>query len=210
MSLDGKIALPSRRQIRISSEEDMKRVFQLRNSCDAILVGIGSVLADDPKLTVKESYVQNPKQPVRVVLDSYCKTPENALVVNKKAKTILVVQEGQVCTKNFGEHVEIIECPVDNGLLDLSVVLTMLSERNINTVLVEGGGTVIWNFLRNAYVDELFVFIGSMVIGGSKSPTMVDGEGILSQDDTIGLHLVDMTRMQGGVLLHYQLSKNEI
>jgi len=75
MSLDGKLASQSGRQMKISCEEDIKRMYKLRNNYDAVLVGIGTVLSDDPKLTVKEKYVKNPKQPIRIVLDTYCKTP---------------------------------------------------------------------------------------------------------------------------------------
>jgi len=74
MSADGKIALPTKKQIRISSEEDIKRMYQLRNESDAVLVGIGTILTDNPKLTVKETYVHHPRQPLRVILDSKCRT----------------------------------------------------------------------------------------------------------------------------------------
>ena len=62
MSADGKIALPTRKQLRISSEEDIKRMYNLRNKCDGVLVGVGTILSDDPKLTVKEKYVKNPNK----------------------------------------------------------------------------------------------------------------------------------------------------
>jgi len=182
----------------------MVRVFQLRNSCDAILVGIGTVLADDPKLTVKEKYVTELKQPTRVVLDSSLRTPEHALVVNDHAQTLLIVKEGQVCDKTYGPMVEIIHCPTKHDFLDLPTVLDILYEKGIQSILVEGGGTIIWEFLKHKLVDEIYVFIGSMIIGGAQTPTMADGDGILSETDVIRLHLVDLTRMKGGVLVHYQ------
>ena len=93
MSADGKIALPNKQQLRISSEEDMKRVFELRNSCDAILVGSGAVLSDNPKLTVKEKYVKHPRNPIRVVLDTHMKTPVDALVVNTDSCDGVIILE---------------------------------------------------------------------------------------------------------------------
>ncbi|HDH81938.1 MAG TPA: 5-amino-6-(5-phosphoribosylamino)uracil reductase, partial [Thermoplasmatales archaeon] len=80
MSIDGKIAFPDRKQAKISNDEDMARVHKLRDECDAVLVGIGTVLSDNPKLTVKEKYVQNPSNPLRVVLDSNFRTPRDAEV----------------------------------------------------------------------------------------------------------------------------------
>jgi radical SAM superfamily enzyme YgiQ (UPF0313 family) len=99
MSLDGKIASQSGKQMRISCEEDIKRMYKLRNSFDAVLVGIGTILSDNPKLTVKEKYVKNPKQPVRIVLDTNCKIPVDALVVNDAAKTLVII--GKDCNKKF-------------------------------------------------------------------------------------------------------------
>lgn len=206
MSADGKIALPNRKQLRISSDEDMKRVFHLRNACDGILVGSGAVLADDPKLTVKEQYVDNPSQPVRIVLDSQLKTPIDALVVNERAKTILMVSDHVSIEKSFGDHVEIIRCPQkENGFLDLSFVLSSLFERGIRTLLVEGGGTVINGFLRERLVDDLYIYVGSLIIGGAQTPTLADGSGITDANEVISLKLIDIKAIGNGVLLHYQL-----
>ncbi len=206
MSADGKIALPNRRQLRISSEEDMKRVFQLRNSCDGILIGIGAVLADDPKLTVKKKFVKNPKNPVRIVLDTFGKTPVDALVVNDWAPTILFVSKKTKIQQSYGDHVEIIHCPEsDPGFLDESFVLSSLYDHGIRTILVEGGGTVIWRFLKKKLVDDLFLYIGSMIIGGKKTPTFADGSGVMNADEVLELKLMDMKQLGSGVLLHYKL-----
>jgi len=106
MSIDGKIALANRKQMRISNEEDMKRVYMLRNECDAVLVGIGTVLNDDPKLTVKEKYVKNPSQPLRIVLDSNFRTPKNAEVMSKDAPTLIVT----TCREFKEGNIEVIKC----------------------------------------------------------------------------------------------------
>ena len=118
MSADRKIASPSGKQYRISCEEDIKRMYELRNESDAVLVGINTVLSDDPKLTVKEKYVRNPKQPIRIVLDTKCRTPVDYLVVNETAKTFVVTADK--CNKNYRSNVEVIICDTDDrGLLNL-------------------------------------------------------------------------------------------
>ncbi len=139
MSADGKIASPSGKQLRISNEEDIKRMYNLRNSCDAVLVGIGAVLSDDPKLTAKEKYVKNPKQPLRVVLDSKCRTPEDALVLNYVAKTLIVTVQGN--EKQFeGDHIEVVGIKADDGMhVELESMLDLLYHRGIKKLLVEGG-----------------------------------------------------------------------
>jgi 2,5-diamino-6-(ribosylamino)-4(3H)-pyrimidinone 5'-phosphate reductase len=205
MSADGKTALPSRRQLKISCEEDMKRVYKLRHVSDAVLVGIGTVLADDPKLTVKEQYVPNPHQPLRIILDSKCRTPKDALVVNDRAQTMIVTSNS--CSKTFGSNVEILQGKMDqNGFIDLHDLLLKLHRRGIQTLLVEGGSTVIWNFLREKLVDDLFVYLGPLIVGGTHTPSMAGGDGIESEEKAIHLKLVDVERIGPGLLLHYQLN----
>ena len=204
MSADGKIASPTRKQMRISCDEDIKRMYQLRNKCDAVLVGIGTILADDPKLTVKEKYVTNPKQPLRIILDSKGRTPAHALALNHISKTLIITAKGKEKTYN-GSHIEVASCKIDrNGLIDVKGALEILYQKGVRTLLVEGGGTIIWNFLKNKVVDDLYIFIGPCIIGGTETPTVADGEGIKSKQNCIPLKIVTVKRVGLGVLIHYQ------
>jgi 2,5-diamino-6-(ribosylamino)-4(3H)-pyrimidinone 5'-phosphate reductase len=204
MSIDGKIASPTRKQMRISCDEDIERMYKLRNTCDAVLVGIETILSDDPKLTVKEQYMKQPKQPLRVVLDTKGRTPLRSFVLNDTAKTLIITAKG--IKKSFnGSHIEIVECEIDrNGLIDLKCVLDSLYKKGIRILLVEGGGTVIWNFLNKRLADDLYIFIGSFVIGGSGTPTIAEGEGISSEEDVILMKIIEVKRMGSGLLIHYQ------
>jgi len=204
MSADGKIALPARKQLCISCDEDIARMYQLRHESDAVLVGIGTILADDPKLTVKEKYVEAPRQPIRIILDAHCKTPENALAVNETAKTMIITAEP--CKKTYGTNVEAIQCQTDNnGFIDLHDLLTLLDKRGIKMLMVEGGSTVIWNFLKHKLVDELFVYVGPMIVGGKHTPTMADGEGMGNLSELVSLEIVGTQRLGPGLLIHYKL-----
>jgi len=205
MSADGKIALPNRKQLRISCDEDIKRMYNLRSESDAVLVGIGAILSDDPKLTVKEKYVKNPKQPLRVILDSKCRTPKNALVLNDRAKTLIITKRGN--EKQFDyKHVEVVGCKTDNeGYIDVECALDLLSQKGVKKLLVEGGSTIIWSFLKKKLVDELFIYIGPYVIGGKDTPTVADGPGIINEDELIFLKIIDVKRLGSGILIHYQL-----
>ena len=206
MSADGKTALSNRKQLRISCEEDIKRVYMLRNECDAVLVGIGTVLSDDPKLTVKEKYVKNPCQPTRIVLDTNCKTPNDAQVVNNASKTLIIT--AKKCSKKYGDNVEIIESKTDeNRFIDLQILLEILHKRGIKKLLVEGGGTVIWDFLRQKLVDDLYVYIGPMIIGGKNTPTLADGKGINDIKNLLCLELVETHRLGSGLLLNYKIKR---
>jgi 2,5-diamino-6-(ribosylamino)-4(3H)-pyrimidinone 5'-phosphate reductase len=201
MSLDGKIASPSGKQIKISCEEDLKRMYLLRNNSDAVLVGIGTVLSDDPKLTVKEKYVKNPKQPIRIILDANCRTPIDALVVNNAAKTLIVT--GKDCDKKYLNNVELIKCKTDEkGLIDLENLIDILADKGIKKIMVEGGSRVIGSFLKLNLVDDIFIYVAPMIIGGINTPTLVK-----NIDEKINLELVETKEIGLGNLLHYRLIK---
>lgn len=202
MSADGKIALKSRRQTKISDEQDKKRVHELRNSVDAILVGVDTVLSDDPKLTVKEKYVKNPKHPVRIVLDSDGRTPTDALVLNGAAKTIIVTNER--CGKTF-PNAEVIRCGKED--VDIERLVPELERRGIRKMLVEGGSKVIWSFLRTRIADEVCIFIGSMVIGGESAPTPAGGPGAEDEKGIVHMRLKDAEVLGSGVLVKYEVVK---
>lgn len=200
MSADGKIAGVDRRQTRISSREDMERVKRLRASCDAIMVGVGTVIADDPHLTVKGL---GPKEnPLRVIIDSLGRTPDNALVLDERAETIIF--HGERCEKSW-KGVRSIRCGEDR--VDLHRAMEALGEMGVGTVMVEGGGELIASLFDQALVDEYLVFVGPMVIGGRMSPTPADGEGREGKD-AIRLRFMGHEALGDGVLLRYSLDKD--
>jgi 2,5-diamino-6-(ribosylamino)-4(3H)-pyrimidinone 5'-phosphate reductase len=202
MSADGKIALRTRRQTRISNEEDKRRVHKLRNSSDAILVGVETVIADNPKLTVNPKYVKRPRHPLRIILDSKGRTPKNALVLDGTSKTLIVTNEK--CKKVFS-NASAIRC--GKYEVDLKKLIRILEKKKISTLLVEGGSKVIWSFLRSRIADEVNIFIGSMVIGGDKSPTPAGGAGAETEKAIVALRLRRMKAVGNGVLLTYEVVK---
>lgn len=196
MSADGKLAGEERKQIRISSDEDIKRVKELRRSYNAILVGVGTVIADDPHLTIKNAdYEENP---VRIILDSNGRTPDSARVLDGKAPTLVITNES--CTKEW-PGVEAIRCGKDH--VDLTRLMDILSkEYNIESIIVEGGGETIASFFREKLVDEYSVFVGGLIIGGRNAPTPSDGNGWVAEGG-IRLNLFSAETLGNGVLLTF-------
>jgi 2,5-diamino-6-(ribosylamino)-4(3H)-pyrimidinone 5'-phosphate reductase len=199
MSVDGKIALADGKGVRLSNEEDLRRVHRLRASVDAILVGVGTVLMDDPKLTVKSEYAKG-RNPLRVVLDSRGRTPETAHVLDGSASTLIITsresdrQFPRAEVQRLGTHE-----------VDLPALLDHLATRGVRTLLVEGGSTVLWSFLREGLADELKVFVSSRVLGGRAAPSLAGGQGVTSLDEAPGLRLERVKRLGDGVLLEYTI-----
>jgi len=197
MSIDGKIALSDGTAVRLSNEEDLRRVHRLRASVDAILVGVGTVLKDDPKLTVKSEYAKG-RNPLRVVLDSDGKISESAHVLDGSAPTLIVTSEES--GRSF-PHAEVLRLGKDE--VNLQALLDRLGARDVKTLLVEGGSTVIWSFLRQGLADELKVFVSSRVLGGHAAPTLAGGAGFTSLDEAPRLRLDRIERLGDGALLEY-------
>lgn len=200
MSADGKIASRLRKQVRLSDEADIARVHRLRNECDAILVGVGTVVADDPSLTVKKEYVGTVRQPLRVVLDPTCRTPAGSRVLDGNANTLLVATEGNAKSM---DGAEVLVC--GKGPIDLVRLLGELEARGVCKLLVEGGGNTIWGFVRAGIVDEFKVFISNKIIGGGLAPTPVDGDGFAEDGDFASLTLVRSTMSESGILLEFEM-----
>lgn len=181
MSLDGKIATPSGDSKWISSEASRKYVKTLRNQVDAILVGIDTVLQDNPGLLGSHSE----KRPIRVILDSHLRIPLDARVLNSWAPTIVATQKG-VDKKRVEsletKGVEVLQIPrwkkhPQRGL-DLKYLMKKLAKRGVVSILIEGGGKVNASALEMGLVDKVIFFIAPKIVGGENAITPVEGEGI--------------------------------
>ncbi|HEQ78928.1 MAG TPA: diaminohydroxyphosphoribosylaminopyrimidine reductase [Euryarchaeota archaeon] len=198
-SLDGKIAGKDRKQTRISSVEDMARVHHLRSSHDAVLVGVGTVLSDDPKLTVKEKFVNNPTQPATVVIDPNGRSFPKAQVFKAK-KSYLAMSDTAKVPEGILEHVQILRC---GAPFSLEKMLELLKEWKIMSILVEGGGKTIWYFLSKGLASTMTVYMGPIVIGGKDAPSICDGDGFLN-DHLVRGRLVFVERLGEGIVLGYE------
>ena len=202
MSADGKIALPNRKQIRLSNSQDLERVNKLRHECDAILVGIGTVIEDNPNLTIKNNTKQI-ENPIRVILDTNGRTPLNSNILNDEAETIIAV--GKNCKKTELGNAEIIKC--GEKMVDIEALMKILSKKGINKVLVEGGETVLWSFLEKRLFDEVNIFVASLIVGGQRTPTVAGGTGFETVNEALALKLSRVEKQGNGVLLKYNHKK---
>jgi 2,5-diamino-6-(ribosylamino)-4(3H)-pyrimidinone 5'-phosphate reductase len=213
MSADGKIATIKRRQTRISASLDFDRMEELRATSDAIMVGIGTVLSDNPSLTVKSKERRDKRRsngleenPARIVVDSMARTPKDADIFKKgEGKRIIAVSEDAPAenVQELSRFADII-CLGEKSV-DLAELLIELKNRGIKQLMVEGGATLNWGLISEGLVDEIYTFIGNMIIGGKSAPTLVDGEGFVS--GFCKLNIISSERLDDGVLIKWKVQQ---
>ncbi len=213
MSADGKISTRERKQVRISGDLDFDRMDELRASSDAVMVGIGTVLADDPSLTVKSESRRAARKadgreenPVRVVVDSKARTPIDADIFKKGEGTRVIA----VSRSAPRERVKVLDemavvVVAGENKVDLPELVVRLKEMGIDRLMIEGGAGLNWGMLSCGLVDEIYSFVGNLIIGGSSSPTLVDGPGF-EENEIMGLEFVSCERMDDGVVLKWSVN----
>lgn len=199
ISLDGKIATRSGDSKWISSAESRKYVHSLRYATDAIMAGVNTVLTDNPHLTIRFSGKGGTtrKQPLRVIVDGKGRTPLTAQVFNEPGRTVLALgRPAKPEEKTAFAHVgaEIVELPSTEGLVDLAALLKSLGQREITSVLVEGGGRLFGSLFDSGLVDKVIAFIAPIIIGGEGAITAVSGSGVDTMADALRLERVKVDR----------------
>jgi|SRR5664280_229741 len=212
MSADGKLSTKERKQVRISGKLDFGRVDELRAQADAVMVGIGTVLSDDPSLTVKSperkaarKAAGKSENPVRIIVDSAARTPLDADIFKKREGIRIIAVSNAAPAENV-EKLEKKALVIKTGTnkVDLSELAGNLKEIGINTLMVEGGATLNWGMLSAGLVDEIYIFVGNLIIGGATSPTFTDGEGFL-EAEMLDLELLSVEKIEEGVLLKWKV-----
>lgn len=195
MTLDGKIATASGHSQWITGENARADVHELRDEVDAILVGVATVVKDNPALTTRLKDRQG-KNPIRIVLDRALRTPLNAQVVNiEQARTIIVTAEGnEKLAVKYGA-VEFIYVSVVDGKLNINEALNKIYELGITDILVEGGGMVNASFLRAALIDKFFVYIAPKILGGAHSITPFTGEDVETVNEAMQLSFENVEKI---------------
>ncbi|WP_458744211.1 dihydrofolate reductase family protein [Candidatus Nitrosocosmicus sp. T] len=220
-SIDGKIATVNR-DTKISSILDLKRLHRLRRKSDVILVGISTVINDDPLLTIRYGMnKKGTKNPIRIIIDSKARIPlhskivktanqiETRLVVTSKASSTnlkklekrglkIIMLEQRREDKEKGE---------ENSAekVDLKKLFNQLEEEGVSNVLVEGGGEINWSIIKNNLFNEIIITISPMIIGGKNAISLVGGEGYKTINESLKVKLSRIHKKSNGeIILHYK------
>ena len=181
MSLDGKIATHTGDSKWVTGPDARAYVHEMRRTSDAIIVGVNTVLRDDPQLTARDRG-GNPlgTQALRVILDSLARTPQDARIFGEPGHTLVSVAgaEGERMDRLRDAGAEVLELPADEaGMVDPGALLQNLGQRGVVSVLVEGGGILMGSLFDLDLVDKVAAFIAPVIVGGSSAPSPVGGTG---------------------------------
>jgi diaminohydroxyphosphoribosylaminopyrimidine deaminase / 5-amino-6-(5-phosphoribosylamino)uracil reductase len=194
-SLDGKIATVTGESKWITGEEARKDVHHFRHSHDAILVGVNTVIKDNPSLTTRlEAGGINP---IRVILDTTLRTPLESRIVTDQAADTIIVTGADVepeRERQFSERgIEIIKLETAKiGIVDM---LNQLGDRGITSVYVEGGAEIHGSFLKEKAFQQVVAYIAPKLLGGKDAPTSYGGEGIARLEETVSLKIIDVKQI---------------
>lgn len=194
LSWDGRIATSSGESRWISSKASRSEAHRLRSELDAVLVGVGTILADDPRLTAR---IPGGRDPVRIILDSSLRTPLSSEVVRtaRTTRTIIATTSGPPARRKKALEslgVEVLEVAEDRASrVDLCALLEALHQRELNSILVEGGARVHGAFVDARLVNKVVLFLAPLVIGGERAPSVVGGRGARSLREALALERVD-------------------
>ncbi|WKV07625.1 bifunctional diaminohydroxyphosphoribosylaminopyrimidine deaminase/5-amino-6-(5-phosphoribosylamino)uracil reductase RibD [Thermoanaerobacterium sp. CMT5567-10] len=208
MTIDGKIATITGDSKWITNEKSREHVHMMRGSVMAIMVGINTVIKDNPYLTTR---IDGLKNPLRVIVDSRGRIPLDANVVIDKSATTIVATTDMMPYKKVKAlrdlGVDVVVLDKLNGEVDLKKLMDMLGERGIDSVIIEGGGTLNYSALKEGIVDKVMFYIAPKIIGGSNSLTPVEGKGIDLIKDAIIVEKLDVKRFDDDILIEGYIKK---
>jgi 2,5-diamino-6-(ribosylamino)-4(3H)-pyrimidinone 5'-phosphate reductase len=208
MTLDGKMATRTGSS-EISGKEDLLRVHRLRKEVDAIMVGINTVLIDDPKLTVHKIPVDKGDNPLRVVVDSRARTPISSRILNSDAPTLIAVTESasSESVKKLNQRAEVVVCGKER--VDLDMLMDKLAFNGVKTLMLEGGSTLNYSMLIGGLVSEMRVCIAPMIAGGRDAKTLADGDGVDYMKDAVKLKLKHSYKLGEDLVVEYLVENHK-
>ena len=208
MTMDGKIAAYTGESKWVTGEAARIHVQEQRLKYTGIMVGVGTVLADDPMLTCR---LENSRNPVRIICDSHLRTPLNSKIVKTAATvpTILATSSKEQKIKNYEDlGCRVLYVPEKNGHIDLNRLMELLGAEKIDSILLEGGGTLNWSALESGIVQKVQTYIAPKLFGGEKAKTPVEGTGFPDPASAVLLKNSEITRLGHDFLIESEVKQN--
>lgn len=200
-TIDGKIATKTGSSKWITSDLARLEVQGLRKKYDAILTGSGTVIADNPSLTCR---IPGGRNPVRIIIDSELKTsPDSKVYQNDGTRVIIAASENN---KTYPDNVEILQCPLINGKIDLHYLINKLYEDKIASVLIEAGGILNGAFIKNSLVDKFYFFIAPKILGDNQAKSTVESFDITNINESLNLEFDEIKSLPPDIMVEGYLT----
>ncbi len=204
MSLDGKIATRTGESRWITGQESRRCAHELRAASSAVMVGVNTVLADDPRLTARDAQgVALSHQPLRVVVDGAARTPADAKLLSEPGRTLIAVSRADdaACRRLADKGADVEAIPADSGTVDLQRLLEALAGRDVSSVLVEGGGALLGSLFDEGLIDKYVAFVAPTIIGGDTAPGPIGGQGAEGIADALRLQSVTVEQLGSDIMV---------
>lgn len=208
-SLDGKIATKTGDSKWISSPASRQIAQRLRSKHDAIMIGVNTLIRDNPSLSIRGSS----RQPVKIIVDSSLRTPANAKIFSKDSPGGVIIATTKKAPKSKegllkGKGADIIRVDYSIERVNLNSLISILSKRGIANILVEGGGELAASLFDNKLVDKIFLFIAPILIGGKDAVTSLEGKGIRKVEEALKLNSIKFKRVGKDFLIEADVYRN--
>jgi diaminohydroxyphosphoribosylaminopyrimidine deaminase/5-amino-6-(5-phosphoribosylamino)uracil reductase len=191
LTLDGYSATSTGHSMWVTGKKARQYVHRLRSEVDAVMVGIGTVMADDPQLTTRLSRGKG-RDPHRIIVDTHLRISHSARVLNNDSKALTFIVTGEKVNKQLINHVErgntsIIRCPVKCNHIDLQAMMVILGKKSITSILFEGGAGLMGSIIRERLVDKFLIFKAPKLLGGNDGVPMATGKGPVHMGESFSL-----------------------
>jgi diaminohydroxyphosphoribosylaminopyrimidine deaminase/5-amino-6-(5-phosphoribosylamino)uracil reductase len=210
MTLDGKIATVENASRWISGEDSRKYVHELRQEYSAVMVGINTVLYDDPLLNTRRIHKKN-RDPLKIIVDTTGRIPLESKVLQRNPQlTILAASEKiDPAKRRYLERMgaQVLICPIKDGKVDLDYLMFSLGRMGIDSVMLEGGSSIAFSALMEGIVDKVISFIAPKIIGGASAPSPVGGTGLPAMDEAIAVDNWNYKRLGSDILIEGYIRK---
>ena len=205
LTMDGWTATSTGHSQWITNERSRQFVHRLRDRVDGVMVGIGTVLADDPLLTTRLKRRRG-RDPVRIIVDSHLQIPDNARVLNTDSPSATLIAVGDDVPSERLKRIEkngvsALPCPTKKEGIDLAVLMDILGAANITALLVEGGSTIIGSMIRQRLIDKFYIFKAPKILGGNDGIPMASGPGPKRMDESLMLKDIRVRRFGDDILI---------
>ena len=204
LTLDGFSATSTGHSMWVTGEKARQYVHRLRSEVDAVVVGVGTVIADDPLLTCRLS--RGGRNPVRIIVDTHLRIPENSRLLNDDSQALNYIIVGKDVDKKLIKRIErgntsVIKCPVKDGRVDLNKLLDILGKKSVTSILFEGGSKMMGSMIKERLIDKFLIFKAPKLLGGNDGIPMSKGKGPVYMNDSLNLKGVKVKKYGEDILI---------